>query len=455
MERSRSAEKIAFVLPAIGKKPGQKYIRTWQLMEPLTISTLKALTPPEIETEFYDERIEPVNFKTDANLIAITTEVYTARRAYDIAGRFRQQGKTVILGGYHTTLNPDEAAEHADTVVVGNAETVWTRLLNDYQMERLGKRYTGECSYRNVIPDRSIFAGKQYSRLAVIETGRGCSFNCEFCAISAFHHARYFKKPVPLILREIEAARQDGKKIFFFADDNIVADQTHAIELFKAITPLKIRWTGQGSLTMARNGELLRWMKRSGCALILIGYESLETANLMQMKKAWNRGRELMEELTRRIHRTGLNIYATFLFGFDFDREKLFEETLKFAKRMGFFIAAFNHLLPIPGTELHARLMRENRLEHTAWWLQHGYSYGKLTFVPKQMSAAAVSQHCRNTRKRFYGFLSIARRSVLVLLRNRNLPMFFYFWYLNMKLGCEVDEKMDLPLGENLDEIKR
>ena len=452
---ARNRPKIAFILPAIGKKAGEPYIKTWQLMEPLTISTLKSLTPENFETEFYDDRIELIDYQTDADLIAITTEVYTARRAYDIAATFRRRGKTVVLGGYHATLNPEEAGAHADVVVLGNAEAVWAELLADYLNSSLKPEYRGDCAYSGAIPDRSIFAGKRYSPIAVIETGRGCRFSCEFCAISAFHRAAYYKKPVEIIVAEIEEAKRIGKRVFFFADDNIVADEEHAIALFKAIEPLKIRWTGQGSLTMARNHELLSWMKKSGCTLILIGYESLDADNLKQMKKSWNRGSEEMEALTRRIHAAGVNIYATFVFGFDHDTEDLFVRTLAFAKRMGFYVAAFNHLLSMPGTELHRRLLEEGKLNDPEWWLNSGYLYGELTFNPALLTGVKVSALCKEVRGRFYRPLSVLRRGFLSLLRSGDLLLFIYFWYVNFKLGREVDEKMHLPLGMNLDELPK
>lgn len=447
--------KLAFILPAIGKKKNKRYIKTWQAMEPLTISTLKALTPPEVECEFYDDRIELINYDTQAELIAITTEVYTVCRAYLLAAEFRKRGKTVILGGYHTTLNPQEAAEHGDALLLGNAEKVWKELLDDFQKGELKPVYQGDCQFMPGLPDRSIFKGKQYSRVGVIETGRGCNFACEFCAITAFHGGTYYRKPVEYIVREIKAAQKAGKTIFFFADDNIVAEPQHAIELFKAITPLKIRWTGQGSLTMARNPELLYWMRKSGCTVILIGYESLDKDNLKQMNKDWNEKLGETEELTRRIHKAGLNIYATFVFGFDYDDRPLFQRTLEFAKKQGFYFSAFNHLLPMPGTDLHKRLLEQGKLMDPQWWLRKGYLYGELVFHPGKLSAGDISSLCRDIRRKFYRIGSIFRRGFLCLFRSGDLLLFLYFWYLNLKLGKEVDQKMHLPLGQNLDELPK
>ncbi len=424
-------------------------------MEPLAIATLKALTPSAYQTVFYDDRIELIDYQTDAGLIAITVEVYTALRAYNIADRFRALGKKVVLGGYHVTLNPEEAALHADALVIGNAEPVWETVLADYSAGALRARYSGSCEYRDILPDRSIFRGKGYSAMGVIETGRGCVFSCEFCAITAFYKATYHRKPVDQVVREIVDARKHGKKVFFFADDNIVADQEHAIALFKAIAPLKIRWSAQGSLTMAANPELLRWIRKSGCTVMLIGYESLDNDNLRQMNKDWNRKIGNVIDLTAAIHRSGINIYATFLFGYDHDTPSLFAETGKFAERCGFYFAAFNHLLPMPGTPLHNRLQAEGKLIEENWWLRSGYLYGQLVFHPAALSASQVSRLCRDTRKAFYRPLSILRRGLRAFLRNPDPLLSLYFWYLNFKLGQEVDEKMHLPIGQNLDELPK
>jgi len=447
--------KITFILPAIGKKPGEPYIRTWQQMEPLTISTLKALTPPDVATEFFDDRIELIDYETPTDLVAITVEVYTARRAYGIADRFRQRGIPVILGGYHTTLCPDEAASHADAILTGNAETVWPEIVRDFQQGTPRKRYTGASAFADVLPDRSIFQGKDYSMVGVVETGRGCFFHCEFCAITAFHNGTYHRKPVDYIVRDVKAARDAGKKFFFFADDNFVADPKHTIEILKALTPLRIRWTGQGSLTMARNPELLKRLRDSGCAVMLIGYESLEPRNLQQMDKSWNARLGEMDDLTETRHEAGLNLYATFVFGFDHDSPELFDRTVAFALKHKFFFAAFNHLLTMPGSRIYARLLQEGKIFQDNWWLDPNYRYGAVTFRPQSMSAEELSEHCRRARKQFYTFSSILKRSFALLARNRDPLLYYYFWHLNRKMHQEVDEKMGLPMGEGLDELPK
>ena len=179
--------KITFILPAIGKKAGQKYLKSW-LMEPLTIAVLNSMIPSQWEREFYDDRIEKINYETDTDLVFITVETYTAKRAYFIAKEFKKRGKTVIMGGYHVTLLPEEAKEYADCIVVGNADKLMGEILHDYQNDCLKERYDGGACIGYTMPDRSIYAKKvkKYLPVSLVETGRGCFHNCEFCSIAKY-----------------------------------------------------------------------------------------------------------------------------------------------------------------------------------------------------------------------------------------------------------------------------
>ena len=343
--------KITFILPAIGKKPGQKYIGTWK-MEPLTIAVLKALTPSDIETELFDDRLELIDYNTQTDLVCISVETYTAKRSYTIAVKFRERGIPVVMGGYHATLCPEEVALYCDSVVVANAETVWQKLIVDLRNGALQKYYYGETAEYNIRPDKSIFSGKKYLPVNLVETGRGCCHSCEFCAISKFYCSKYFAREHSLIIDDIQASKY---KYHFLVDDNLMADRKNAMSLFEEITPQKIKWAGQGTLSMAKDPELLKAMKKSGCEIILIGFESLNKANLQQMNKSFNYALGERDELVKRVHDAGIGIYATFVFGYDNDDERTINDAVEFAKKHNFYTAAFNHLLPFPNTALYER----------------------------------------------------------------------------------------------------
>ncbi len=442
--------KIIFILPAIGKKPGQKYIGTWK-MEPLTIAVLKSLTPRDIETSFYDDRIELINYDEPADLVAITVETYTAGRSYEISRAFRERGAKVVLGGYHTTLMPEETMEHADAIITGNAEEVWGRMLSDFRRGELKRHYSGNTGYSPLLPDRSVYKDKKYLPVSLIETGRGCCNRCNFCAISSYYNCNYYPRPHEYIIKDIQNSEH---RYHFLVDDNLVADKKNAMELFKKIKPLKIKWAGQGTLNMARDDELLKAMKESGCEIILIGFESLEEENLRQMNKSINLIMSERDELVNRVHAAGIGIYATFIFGYDYDTEETIEKALYFSEKHRFYTAAFNHLLPFPGTKMYEHLKAEKRLITEKWWLQENYNYGELAFVPRNMSPERLSRLCRDARKEFSKGKNLLGRGISAM--GRTSPMlWFLFWAMNLSIGGEVDEKMNIPVGRNLDELPK
>lgn len=442
--------KVTFIVPAIGKKPGERYIGTWK-MEPLTIAVLTALTPHHVEVELFDDRIELIDYDTATDLVAISVETYTAARAHAIADRFRARGVKVVLGGYHVTLLPAEAAEHADAIVVRNAENVWAQVVTDAEAGRLKPRYDGGVGFSEVAPDKSIFAGKKYLPIGLVETGRGCGHFCEFCAIAGYYGAHYHPRSVDAIINDVMTS---GRKIFFFVDDNLVADPDNLRELCARLKPLKVLWAAQGTIELARDPELLATMKDAGCEMILVGFESVEPASLAKMGKRWATAAGERTELVKAIHDAGIGIYATFVLGYDADTEATFDETLEFAKQSGFFTVAFNHLLPFPGTRLYARLQAEGRLISPKWWLDEDYHYGQLAYRPGQLTAEQVSQGCLRARQQFSSLPVLLRRGWLALRRGR-LAMWPIYWMMNVRLGREVDEKFNVPIGKNLDELPK
>lgn len=444
-------KKITFIYPAIGKKPGRPYIATWK-MEPLPIAVLAGLTPAHIERELFDDRLELIDYDTPTDLVAITVETYTARRAYAVAAEFRRRGRMVVMGGYHPTHLPEEAMAHADAVVTGNAESVWGRLLEDAARGTLQRRYDGGVAARPGMPDRTIFAGKPYLRVGLVETGRGCPHTCEFCHITSYYAASYHPRPVQDIVRDVVAS---GKRFFFFVDDNLVARRSHLLELCRALEPLKIVWSSQGTLTMARDPELLRAMRRSGCCLMLIGFESLDPDNLAQMGKEWSARLGERNALVRTIHDAGIHVYATFIFGFDNDAPDTMQRSVAFAIEHDFFYAAFNHLLPFPGTPLFERLKAGGRLLRPSWWLDGDYRYGDIAFRPTRVAPDELSARCVAARKEFFRFASILRRGSRVWRRSPSLAMMSVFIQSNLRLSEEVEGKLGLPLGDGLDQLPK
>lgn len=445
--------KIAFILPAIGKKKNQKYLRSW-LMEPLTIAVLNRLTPVTFQRVFYDDRLEAVDFDTDAEIIALTVETYTAKRAYEIARRFKAKGKTIIMGGYHATLLPEDVRPHADIVVTGNAEGIWGQVLSDLVRGTSRAEYHGELRLDYGLPDRTIYQDKlkQYLPVSLVEIGRGCHHHCEFCSIHAYYQGCYAHRQIEDILTEI---RQCPHKLFFFVDDSIFSDKVFARALFTELAKLRIIWVTQVTLDIARDEELLHLMKKSGCEMILIGFESIDAQNLAQMHKEWSIKLGERDELVERIHRCGISIYASFVFGFDQDNEQSFSANLAFCQKHRFFVTAFNHLLAFPNTPTYERFQKDGRLLHAAWWLQEGYTFGTVSFQPKKLSTEQLMQMCKKSKMDFFAFPSIFKRGITLLRRTRRPSIILVFWLMNLLFHFEVDQRFGIPLGGNLDEARK
>lgn len=383
--------------------------RSSDAMEPLCFAILKSLTPDNIETTFYDERLEPVPLDESTDLVAMTVETYTARRAYQIAAEYRKRGVPVVFGGYHPTFLPDEALQHADTVVRGDAEGVWGQILEDAQNGRMQKLYQSADfpELANVFPDRSIFKGKKYAPMALVQYGRGCKFNCSFCSIRAFYGNNLRQRPVADVIEDI---RRSGRKHIFLVDDNIFVDADKARELFKALIPLKIKWSCQVSIDIARDRKLVRLMADSGCISALVGFESLDPASLKEIKKGWNVKWQSYDDAIEVFQNAGIMIYGTFVFGCDNDTRENFDIAVDFAIRHKFILANFNPLTPMPGAPLFDRMQEEGRLLHDRWWLDPEFKYGDATMQPMNMTADELTRGCFAAREKFNTMTSIFRR---------------------------------------------
>lgn len=439
--------KITFILPAVGRKIKQrKYLKTWQ-MEPLAIAQLASLTPLDVEMEFFDDRVEEINYQTQTDLVAINIETYTAKRAYEIAKEFKSFGRKIIMGGFHATLFSEEVLDYADAVLIGEAENLWAKVISDCKNNNLQAVYKAEerPSLAGILPNRSIYKNKKYLKLGLIETGRGCYFKCDFCSIASFYNYTYKYRPVKDILNEI---KDQSYKYYFFVDDNICANIERSKELFRALIPLKIKWVGQASIDIARDDELLSLMKASGCLAVLIGFESLNQETLREMGKPAGYQNIIYDEAVKKIHRSGLRIYATFVFGYNNQDEYSFQATYKFVKKHKFIIAAFNHLVPFPGTPLYKRLAIENRLLYKKWWLEPTYHFGDVAFRPNHINQGELAGLCHQYRKKFYSIPSLWRRLFNFKLNFNSLDSLFIFFAVNILSKIDARKRKGLPIGK-------
>ena len=441
--------KIALIYPNIGRK-GDSLFLDGARMEPIGLAVLAGLSPPEIEFALYDDRIEDIPYDKPVDLAAISVQIYTARRSYEIAAEFRKRGVPVVLGGMHVTLAPEEAAEHADCIVLGDAELSWPALLDDLRHNRLRPQYACRPSERpqnNTLPRRDLFTHKKYLPVSLLQFSRGCTNQCSFCASSVYFQKRHYTRDAGEVVREI---RSQKRRQLFFVDDNIVADKAAAKELFRALIPLNVKWVSQASMDMLEDGELMSLMVKSGCMGNVVGFESIGAGGIDSMKKSPNTPyiADQYAYAIKELRRCGLQTWAAFTVGHDTDTAESIEETCAFALRNKFTFAAFNILSPYPGTPLYARFEAEGRLLYGGkWWLHPEYRFNYASFIPKNMTAGELTETAFRRRKIFNSPWSIIRRAFEPSTNMRTPYRLFTYAAYNPLFRREVFNKQGITVG--------
>jgi len=421
--------RVFLIKPGLSGNRQDFYINTFRL-EPLALAVLAAVMPAGWDVEFYDDALEAIPFDRTADWVGITVETYTAKRAYAIASEFRKRGVPVVLGGYHPTLLPEEAGEHADSVVIGEAENLIERICKDVLQNCLQKTYRSmkPAEWAGITPRREIFKGKGYLPVHPVEFGRGCKYRCDFCSINSFYQGAHRTRPVSDVVAEIRTL--PGRNVLF-VDDNFVNNGRSTRELLHAIIPLKIRWAGQATLDVARDDEMLKLLKASGCVGFLIGLESLNDENLAQIRKG-TRTKQYNEAL-RKLRDAGIAVNGSFVFGYDGDNAESFDETLRFARKKKFFVAGFNHLMPYPGTALYGRLKSEGRLLYEKWWLEQNDYFGSVAFLPKNFTPDQLALGRFRVRRKFYSWASILGRMFDFKTHANSFDNLAFFLMTNLK----------------------
>jgi radical SAM superfamily enzyme YgiQ (UPF0313 family) len=363
-----------------------------------------AALPPDVTVEIVDEEVDVVDFDTDADLVGISFMTFNAPRAYEIADRFRARGKTVVVGGYHPSLLPDEAEQHADCVCVGEAEGTVRRMISDLRNGALQRRHvSGPVSLAGLpVPDRSLIKGGRYAPVDTVQATRGCPNKCSFCSITSFFHQRFRTRPVDEVIDELRGL---GRHLLFM-DDNLTADRGHAEELFRRMAPLNKLWFSQCSIRIAYDDRLLKAAAASGCRGLFIGLESLSQDNLSGWHKKTNKASEF-EWAIGRLHEHGIGGIPGIVFGYDGDTPAIFDRTLEFLLRTNVDALQATILTPFPGTPLHQEMERQGRITDRDW--AH-YDFGHVVFEPKQMSAVALQAGHDRVLSEFYSWKNSAKR---------------------------------------------
>lgn len=418
---------------------------------PLTLTTLAALVPEELnaEVEIFDETVEYLPLAPRADIIGLTVITGTSQRAYRWADYYRSLGITVVLGGPHVTLMPQEAKEHADAVVVGYAEQSWPQLLRDYQAKAMRLYYhpgPGFTLTGRPRPRRDLLKADRYITANSVETSRGCVHTCRFCVTPAMTGQNLATRPVKEVIAEIETL--PGREVVF-VDVNLIANPRHAKELFRELIPLKKKWFGLVTVNIGRNRELFDLMAKSGCKGVLIGFETFSSPSLKSIDKGFNRVEEY-EQLVRRLHDAGIIINGTFCLGTDADDKDVFARTHDAIQRLKIDLPRFSVMTPFPGTPLYRALEAEGRIIDRNW---ANYDVEHCVIRPKRMTPRELERGLEWTWKQTYSAAAIAQR--IAGLNSRlalNIPVNLGYRRYARRLAdfpkCVMMDTSDIPAYE-------
>ncbi|MFO0951130.1 MAG: radical SAM protein [Isosphaeraceae bacterium] len=427
--------RVLLVQPSRIQPDGTVYKNKTRWLLGMTLPYVAALSPPGVDVTIRDDLYEDIPFDEPFDLVGLTCMSHQATRAYQIADAFRAKGRPVVIGGFHATLAPDEALAHADAVVVGEAEGVWTRVLDDAANGRLSGRYMS--------PKLSDLKGLPTPRYDLLDlkryripnlpaqTTRGCPYACNYCEVTQVYGAKFRYRPPEEVCAEVEALMKLGKRRFvYFVDDIFNAHRKHAFAVMEGLKKLKVHWTCLCTANVGDDGEMLDLMRASGCLHINIGMESVSPESLKSVNKKQNHADKYKEQFAA-IRKRGIEFSLNVMFGLDGDTLGTFDATvdrlIEYKAPLSFMFI----LSPRVGLKIRDELEAEGRIDHSDWDRYHSY---EVVFKPKNMSRTELEEGFWRAQRRFYSLGSIARR--IALPPNRHtfqslIPNLFFRWGVN------------------------
>lgn len=401
---------------------------------PITLTILAGLVPPDVEADvrIIDEGVDPLPENLEADLVGISAVTATALRAYFLADMLRKKGITVVLGGVHPTVLPDEAIQHANAVVIGFAEESWPKLLRDFKNGNLQKFYNPPARTNLAhlpLPRRDLLTKDSYLTVNTIMATWGCPNRCKYCSIPIARQGQYYQRPVEDVVREIKSMK--GRR-YIFLDPNPNEDVDYATRLYEALIPLNIKWVGLTTTKIMNNEKLLDLAVKSGCFGLLLGFETISQEALCQSHKDFNSVHEY-NDMVRRLHCKNISVLGCFMFGFDSDDGTSFEKTFEFIKKAEIDLLRYTIFTPFPGTRVYDDFKKQGRIIEDNWEL---YDYEHVVFKPAQMTPEALQKGVEWIWKETYSIKSIARRmSRTKLSRWENIIYNFGFRHHARKLN--------------------
>lgn len=395
----------------------------------LSLLTVAGLTESSIEVKYIDENISTIDFDEDFDIVCLSPVAQQINNAYETAKRFRERGVTVVIGGIHATVEPEEVKEHADSVIIGEAEGLWEQFLDDFREGRTKEFYRREPG--NVVdltktppPRYDILPDPKYYKVISVQVTRGCPHDCEFCASAKLYGLKYRHKSVEQVVNEIKMIKEIWKNPYiYFTDDNMLVLREFSKELLRALIPLKIRWYAFSDISIADDEELLALLFKSGCTQMTIGLESLTPANLESLNKNNWKLKQLKRypEMIAKIQSHGIGVFGSFVVGLDNDSTEVFKNVRDFVLDNNLFGTSFSVLTPFPGTRLYSRLSEEGRILDDNW---DNYTCFDVVFEPRNMSIKELEEGFRWLYEEIYSPQVTSRRmryfaNIISELRNK------------------------------------
>ncbi len=402
-------------------------INTWEyqyagikknnVFSPLTAPYLAALFPPDVNVTIRHELVQPVDYEIDVDLVAITYLIANAPHTYEIADRFRKRGTSVILGGFHASMLPDEALAHADAVVVGEAENTFPEIIKDFRNGALKRIYksTKLHSLKGLPVPRYDLIEKDFILNHPVQATRGCPYSCSFCSVTSLYSSLRVR-PIDEVIRDItcfEGRNYLQNKMILFMDNNLIVNKKHAKELFRKMKPLKKWWFSQVSIDMANDKELMRLAAESGCIAVSIGLESFSQESLKNIGKRQNKISDYKKAI-KTFHEYGIYTIATLVIGFDEDTVESIRKIPDIVQEIGIDYPWLFILAPFYGTKLFTQFDRENRIITKDWSF---YNCNNAVFRPKNMSVDELHSSYLEIWKEMFSFSKVSNRVF------RNLPI--------------------------------
>ncbi|MDD4899780.1 MAG: radical SAM protein [Candidatus Omnitrophica bacterium] len=343
---------------------------------PLVLPTLAALTPPDVEVILTDENVESIDFEEKVDLVGITGMTCLIPRSYEIADEYKKRGVPVVMGGIHASMLPEEALQHCDSVVIGEAEEIWGQVVRDAAKKNLKKLYRAPRFpdlANSPIPRWDLLKNDKYCYFT-IQTSRGCPFDCDFCSVKVFNGGGYRHKNIGQVIKEIKILQKiEPKKLIFFTDDNLLAVPQYAKELMKEMVSLNIKtWWCQSSMNKLKDDEILDFMYKAGCRVVFVGFESISQKSIEKMNKNFVNKVSEYKDIIGRIHSHKISVFGSFILGSDTDDEHIFEDTAKFIDEAQVAFSMINIITPFVGSRLFEKLNAEKRIFSVDWSRYNG-----------------------------------------------------------------------------------